>query len=81
MKVMQFFSLSKINAVCVSCELFTKGSNEEFDYLSKWSNEPYSDTALFELASYIFERSNNLMGLEDVAGELLRNGIVRYIEK
>ena len=80
MKVMQFFDIGKINAVCVECELFTKGTNEEFDYLSKWSNEPYSDEALFELATYIFEHSNNLMGLEDVAGELLRNGVTRYIE-
>jgi hypothetical protein len=80
MKVMQFFEVGLLMDICRKYKLFTAGTDEEYGGLYRWNNKPYTDESLFEIAEYIKGYSDDTYAIEDIAGTILREGIIRYIE-
>ena len=80
MKVMQFFEVGLLMDICRKYNLFTAGTDEEYSALYRWNNKPYTDESLFEIAEYIKGYSDDTYAIEDIAGTILREGIIRYIE-
>lgn len=80
MKIMESFSVSRIHEICVKNSLFTLGTNEEYQTMFDMvEDKEFSSELLEKVACYIEKYSNTEMSEIDIAGEILRNGIERYV--
>ena len=81
MKVMQMFDSNFIIGICQDYNLFTAGTNDEFNKIYEYNHKSYTDEDLFELATLIKKHSDDVMAMHDIAGIILREGVRRYIDE
>ena len=80
MKIMENFSISRIHEICVKNSLFTQGTNVEYQMMFDMvEGKEFSPKLLEKVACYIEKYSDTEMSEIDIAGEILRDGIERYI--
>ena len=81
MKIVEMFRVNRIHDICVKNSLFTLGTNEEYqEMFDMIDRKDFSHELLEKVACYIEKYSNTEMDEVDIAGEILRDGIERYVQ-
>ena len=81
MKINEKFSVSRIHDICVKNSLFTQGTDVEYQMMFDMvEDKEFSLELLEKVACYIEKYSSTEMDEVDIAGEILRGGVERYIE-
>lgn len=80
MKFMQFLRVNLIRSLCIEHGWCTRMTNEEFNDMLEIAQTQECELAIQNIAPRIYAYSNTEMTICEIAGELFRNAVTRFVD-
>ena len=80
MKFMQFLRVNLIQNMCIEHGWCTRMTNEEFNDMLEIAQTQECELAIQNIAPRIYAYSDTDMNITEIAGELYRNAVSRFVD-
>lgn len=80
MKFMQFLSGNLVQSLCIEYGWCTRMTNEEFNDMLEIVQTQECERAIENIAPRIYLHSDTDMNVTEIAGELFRNAVTRFVD-
>ena len=81
MKFMQFLSSNLVQSLCIEYGWCTRMTDEEFNDMLEIVQTQECEQAIANIAPRIYTHSNTDMNVTEIAGELYRNAVSRFVDE
>ena len=80
MKFMSILSSNLVQSLCIEHDWCTRMTNEEFNDMLEIVQTQECELAIQNIAPRIYAHSNTEMTICEIAGELFRNAVTRFVD-
>ena len=81
MKFMQFLRVNLVQSLCIEHGWCTRMTDEEFNDMLEIAQTQECELAIQNIAPRIYAYSNTDMNVTEIAGELYRNAVSRFVDE
>ena len=81
MKFMSILSENLVQSLCIKYGWCTRMTNEEFNDMLEIAQTQECELAIQNIAPRIYAYSNTDMNITEIAGELYRNAVSRFVDE